>query len=85
MSERARYEVEYERLKKRVEELENQRENVDENENVKFLDVFVESVRDASVRVNAFVFVTTIISIMTSKKLLDSFILIDDKNSNIEN
>jgi pyrimidine operon attenuation protein/uracil phosphoribosyltransferase len=76
ISERAKYEVEYERLEKRVEEL--------ENENVKSLDVSVESIRDASVRVNASVFVMTTINIVTSKKLSDSFILIDDKNSNIE-
>ncbi len=76
VNERARYEVEYERLKKRVEEL--------ENENVKSLDVSVESVRNASVRVDVSVFVMTTINIVTSKKLSDSFILIDDKDSNIE-
>ncbi len=79
INEKARYKVEYERLKKRVEELEQKRNN-DENENVESLDVSVESVRDASIKVDASV--STIIS--TSKKLLDSFILIDDKNSNIE-
>jgi hypothetical protein len=76
VSERAKYEVEYERLKKRVEEL--------ENENVKSLDVSVESVRNASIKVNASAFVMTTISIVTSKKLSDSSILIDDKDSNIE-
>jgi acetate kinase len=76
VDERARYEVEYERLKKRVEEL--------ENENVKSLDVFVESVRDASIRIDVSIFVMTTIDIATSKKLFDSSILIDDKNSNIE-
>jgi cell division septum initiation protein DivIVA len=76
IDERAKYEVEYERLKKRVEEL--------ENEIVKSFDVSVESVRDASIRVNASAFVMTTINIATSKKLFDSFILIDDKNSNIE-
>ncbi len=64
-------------MKKRVEEL--------ENENMKSLDVFVESVRDASVKVDASALVMTTINIATSKKLSDSFILIDDKNSNIEN
>jgi RecJ-like exonuclease len=82
VDERAKYEVEYERLKKRVEELEHERDN--ENENMKSLDVFVESVRNASVRVDVSVFVMTTINIVTSKKLSDSFILIDDKNSNIE-
>jgi cell division septum initiation protein DivIVA len=79
IDERAKYEVEYERLKKRVEELEQKRNN-DENENVESFDVFVKSIRNASVKVDASV--STIIS--TSKKLFDSFILIDDKNSNIE-
>jgi hypothetical protein len=79
INEKARYEIEYERLKKRVEELEQKRNN-DENENVESLDVFVESVRNASIKIDAFV--STIIS--TLKKLLDSFIFINDKNSNIE-
>jgi predicted nucleic acid-binding protein len=79
IDERTRYEIEYERLKKRVEELEQERNN-DENENVESLDVFVESIRNASVKVDASV--STIIS--TSKKLFDSSILIDDKKSNIE-
>jgi predicted nuclease with TOPRIM domain len=82
VNERARYEIEYERLKKRVEELEHERS--DENENMKSLDVSVESVRDASIRVDVSVFVMTTINIATSKKLFDSLILIDDKNSNIE-
>jgi D-mannonate dehydratase len=79
VSDKTRYEVEYERMKKRLDEL----ENIDENENVKSLDVFVESVRNASIRVD--VFMTAIINIVTSKKLSDSFIFTDDKDSNIEN
>ncbi len=79
ISERTRYEVEYERLKKRVEEFEQKRNN-DENENVESLDVSVESVRNASVKIDASV--STIIN--TSKKLFDSSIFIDDMNSNIE-
>jgi regulator of replication initiation timing len=82
VDERARYEVEYERLKKRVEELEHDRD--DENENMKSLDVSVESMRDASVRVDVSAFVMTTINIATSKKLSDSLILIDDKDPNIE-
>jgi hypothetical protein len=82
IDERAKYEVEYERLKKRVEELRHERDN--ENENMKSFDVFVESVRDASIRINVSVFVMTTINIATFKKLSDSLILIDDKNSNIE-
>ncbi len=79
INERTKYEVKYERMKKRVEELEQNRNN-DENKNVESLNVFVESIRDASIRVNVSAFVIT-----TSKKLSDSFIFIDDKNSNIEN
>jgi ribosome-binding ATPase YchF (GTP1/OBG family) len=82
INEKARYEIEYERLKKRVEELENQRENVDEHENSESLDVFVKFVGNESIKVD--VFVMTTVSIVTLKKLSDSFILIDDKNSNIE-
>ncbi len=82
IDERARYEVEYERLKKRVEKLERERD--DENENMKSLDVSVESMRDASVRVDVSAFVMTTVNIVTSKKLSDSLIFIDDKNSNIE-
>jgi hypothetical protein len=79
INERTKYEVEYERMKKRVEELEQNRNN-DENENVESSNVFVESIRNTSIRVNVFVLMMT-----TSKKLSDSLILIDDKNSNIEN
>ncbi len=78
INEKARYEVEYERIKKRVEELEQNRNN-DENENVESLNVSVESIRNASVRINVSVLVMT-----TSKKLLDSSIFIDEKDSNIE-
>jgi hypothetical protein len=76
VDDRARYEVEYERRKKRFERF----KNVDENENVESLDVSVESVRDGSVKIN--VSVSTFIA--TSKMLSDSFILTDDKDSNIE-
>ncbi len=79
VSDKTRYEVEYERMKERLDEL----ENIDENENVESFDVFVESIRDASIRVDALM--TTIINTVTSKKLSDSLILIDDKDSNIEN
>ncbi len=76
VDDKAKYEVENERMKKRLEEF----ENVDENKNVESLDVFVESIRDISVKIDA-----SVITVVTSKKLLDSFILIDDKDSNIEN
>ncbi len=65
--------------KKKLDEL----ESIDENENVESLDVLVESIWNASICVD--VFMTTIINIVTSKKLSDSLILINDKDSNIEN
>ncbi len=76
INEKVKYEIEYERLKKRIEEF--------ENENVKSFDVFVESIRNASIKINVFILVMTTINIVTSKKLFNSSILIDDKNSNIE-
>ncbi len=82
INKKAKYEIEYERLKKQIEEFKHERDN--ENENMKSFDVFVESIRNASIRVNVFVFVMTMINIVTSKKLFDSLILIDDKDSNIE-
>ncbi len=62
VSDKTRYEVEYERMKERLDEL----ENIDENENVESFDVSVESIRNALIRVD--VFMTTIINIVTSKK-----------------
>ncbi len=78
INERTRYEVEYEKMKKRVEEFKQNRNN-DENENVESLNVSVESIRNASIRVNVSAFVMT-----TSKKLFDSSIFTDEKDSNIE-
>jgi hypothetical protein len=83
INKKIKYEIKYERLKKRVEELEQKRNN-DENENVESFDVFVEWIRDALIKINVSVFVMTTVNISTSKKLFDSLILIDDKNSNIE-
>ncbi len=83
INERVKYEIEYERLKKRVEKLEHERD--DENENMKSFNVFVELMRDASIKINVSVFVMTTINIATSKNLFDSLILVDDKDSNIEN
>ncbi len=76
VDDKARYEVEYERMKKRFEEFENN----DKNENVESLDVLVKSIWDASIKIDA-----SVIAIVTSKKLSDSFIFTDDKDSNIEN
>ncbi len=61
-------------MKKRLEE------KVEEDESEKSRDVFVESIRNTSVKIDAFVMTI----IMTSKKLSDSSIFIDEKNSNIE-
>jgi regulator of replication initiation timing len=83
INERTRYRIKYERLKKRVEGFEQNRNN-DESENVESLNVFVESVRNELIRINVSAFVMTTVNIATSKKLSDSLILIDDKNSNIE-
>ncbi len=107
VEEKARYEVKYEKMKKRVKKLKSRLDIVDEHENAESLNVFVESIRDTSVKddvviskylfnmnilikltrkiVCKILFVMTIVNIATSKKLSDSFILIDDKNSNIEN
>ncbi len=83
INEKTKYQIKYEKLKKRIEELEQNRNN-DENENVKSLNVFIESIQNASIKINVSVFVMTTINIATSKKLSDSLILIDDKNPNIE-
>jgi hypothetical protein len=62
-------------MKKRLEE------EVEEDESEESRDVFVESVRNISNVSNSIVVSNFIIS----KKLLDSSIFIDEKNSNIEN
>jgi hypothetical protein len=61
-------------MKKRLEE------KVEEDESEKSRDVFVESIRNTSVKID----VSVMTIIMTSKKLSDSSIFIDEKNSNIE-
>jgi hypothetical protein len=66
-------------MKKQIEELEIEEES-DEHEQLESLEMFVNAVRDTLIKID--VFVMTII--MTSKKLLDSSIFIDEKNSSIE-
>ncbi len=74
VNEKTRLKADYQRMKKRLEE------EVKEDEFEKSRDVFVESVRDTSIKIDASVMTI----IMTSKKLSDSSIFIDEKNSNIE-
>ncbi len=74
VDEKARFEVEYQRMKEKIERFEKFEKQESES-----LEVLVKSVRDTSIKINVFV----MIIIMTSKKLLDSSILIDEKNSNI--
>jgi hypothetical protein len=76
VNDKTQYEIKYERIKKWLEEF----ENIDENENVESLDAFVKLVRNASIKVDI-----SVITIVTSKKLFDSLILIDDKDLKIEN
>jgi regulator of replication initiation timing len=74
VDEKTRLKVDYQRMKKRLEE------EVEEDESEESRDVFVESVRNTS-NVSASIVISDLI---TSKKLLDSSIFIDEKDSNIE-
>jgi regulator of replication initiation timing len=65
VNEKAKYKIENERLKKRVEELKNQCENVNEHENAESLNVFIKFVQNAFIKVDVFV-----ITIVTIKSLL---------------
>ncbi len=76
---KTRLKTQYQRMKKQIEELEIEEES-DEHEQLESLEMFVNAVRDTLIKID--VFVMTII--MTSKKLLDSSIFIDEKNSSIE-
>ncbi len=72
VNEKTRLKIEYQRMKKRVKKFE--KEKIFENR--ESLEMFVESIQNIS-NVND--------SIIISKKLLDSSIFIDEKDSNIEN
>jgi regulator of replication initiation timing len=74
VDEKTRLKVDYQRMKERLEE------EVEEDESKKFRDVFVESVRNISNVSDSIVVSDFIIS----KKLFDSSIFIDEKDSNIE-
>ncbi len=75
VDEKTRLKVDYQRMKKRLEE------KVEKDEFEKSRDVFVESVRNTS-NVNDSIVISNLI---TSKKLFDSSIFIDEKDLNIEN
>ncbi len=76
--EKTRLKAQYQRMKKRISELEIEKEESEDRES---FEVFVESVRNISNASDSIVVSNFIIS----KKLLDSSIFIDEKNSNIEN
>ncbi len=78
---KTRFEVEYQRIKKRVSEFEEKKS--ENHEQFESFEVFIESVRNIS---NSNVNDSIVISnLITSKKLFNSFIFIDEKDSNIEN
>jgi regulator of replication initiation timing len=77
IDEKTRLEVEYLEMKKRFDDFEKEEES-EKHEQFESLDVSIESVRNTS---NLIV----ISSLIISKKLFDSSILIDEKDSNIEN
>ncbi len=77
IDEKTKLEVEYLEMKKRLNDFEKE-EKSEKHEQFKSLDVFVESVRNTSNSI-------MISNLIILKKLLDSLIFIDEKNSNIEN
>jgi regulator of replication initiation timing len=74
VNEKTRLKVDYQRMKKKLEE------KVEKDKLEKSRDVFVESIRNISNVSDSIV----ISDLITSKKLLDSSIFIDEKDSNIE-
>jgi hypothetical protein len=76
---KTRLKAQYQRMKEQIEKLEIEEES-EKHEQFKSREMFVDSIRDTSIKID--VLVTTII--MTSKKLFDSSIFINEKNSNIE-
>jgi predicted nuclease with TOPRIM domain len=82
INEKTKLEVKYVEMKKRLEKYEEKEEH-ENREQFESLNVFIEPVRNIS---NSNVSDSIVISsLITSKKLFDSFILIDEKDSNIEN
>ncbi len=81
INEKTRLEVEYVEMKKRLKEYEKKEEH-EEREQFKSFNVFIKSIRNTS---NSNVNDSIVISnLITSKKLSDSSIFIDEKDSNIE-
>ncbi len=76
--EKTRLKAQYQRMKKRISELEIEKEESEDRES---FEVFVESVCNISNASDSIV----VSDLIISKKLLDSSIFIDEKNSNIEN
>ncbi len=74
VDEKTRLKIDYQRMKEKLEE------EVKKDEFEKSRDVFVESIRNIS-NVSDSIVVSDLIIL---KKLLDSFIFIDEKDSNIE-
>ncbi len=78
INEKTRLKVEYLEMNKQLKNYEEEKEHKN-REQFESFEVFVESVRDISIKID--ILVITIIS----KKLFDSSIFIDKKNLNIEN
>ncbi len=79
IDEKARFEVKYLKMKKRLEDYEEEEES-ENHEQFESFEVFIESVRNISNVSDSIV----ISDLITLKKLFDSSIFIDEKNSNIE-
>jgi hypothetical protein len=77
INKKTRLKIEYLEIKKQLENYEK-KEKHENREQSESLDVFVESIRNTS---NSIV----ISNLIILKKLFDSSIFIDEKNSNIEN
>jgi hypothetical protein len=77
--EKTRLETQYQRMKKQIEKLEIE-EEFEKHEQFESREMLVESIRNTSIKID----VSVMTIIMTSKKLLDSSIFINEKNSNIE-
>jgi hypothetical protein len=75
LEEKIRLKAQYQRMKKKIEKF----KEFEKSEDRESLEVFVESVRNTSNASDSIV----ISDLITSKKLPDSSIFIDEKNSNI--
>jgi hypothetical protein len=83
IDEKTRLKVEYLEMKKQLEDYEEEEEHED-REQFESFDVFIESVRNilnSNLNISESIMIS---SSVTSKKLSDSLILIDEKDFNIE-